>query len=37
MIDLDCEVVEGFDEVDQAGLEKVTKILVDACNWRGVV
>ncbi|KAG0028335.1 hypothetical protein BGZ81_004819 [Podila clonocystis] len=37
VIDLDCEVVEGFDEVDQAGLEKVAKILVQACNWRGVV
>ncbi|KAF9405483.1 hypothetical protein BGZ94_003514 [Podila epigama] len=37
VIDLDCEVVEGFDEVDKAGLEKVAKILVKACNWRGVV
>ncbi|KAG0336187.1 hypothetical protein BG004_008167 [Podila humilis] len=37
VLDLDCEVVEGFDEVDQAGLEKVTKILVEACDWRGVV
>ncbi|KAF8976269.1 hypothetical protein BGZ46_008404 [Entomortierella lignicola] len=37
VLDLDCEVVEGFDEVDQAGLEAVAKILVGACDWRGVV
>ncbi|CAO3567928.1 unnamed protein product [Mortierella alpina] len=37
VLDLDCEVTEGFDEVDQAGLEAVAKILVKACDWRGVV
>ncbi|GJJ77275.1 L-methionine (R)-S-oxide reductase [Entomortierella parvispora] len=37
VLDLDCEVTEGFDEVDQAGLEVVAKILVEACDWRGVV
>ncbi|KAI1320794.1 hypothetical protein EDD11_009751 [Mortierella claussenii] len=37
VLDLDCEVTEGFDEVDQAGLEVVAKILVKACDWRGVV
>ncbi|KAF9204075.1 hypothetical protein BGZ49_005721 [Haplosporangium sp. Z 27] len=37
VLDLDCEVVEGFDEVDQAGLEAVAKVLVGACDWRGVV
>ncbi|KAF9947711.1 hypothetical protein BGZ70_002544 [Mortierella alpina] len=34
VLDLDCEVTEGFDEVDQAGLEAVAKILVKACDWR---
>ncbi|KAG0265609.1 hypothetical protein BG011_004400 [Mortierella polycephala] len=37
VLDLDCEVTEGFDEVDQAGLEVVAKILVKACDWRGVI
>ncbi|KAF9114632.1 hypothetical protein BGX27_010297 [Mortierella sp. AM989] len=37
VLDLDCEVTEGFDEIDQAGLEVVAKILVAACDWRGVV
>ncbi|KAF9925741.1 hypothetical protein FBU30_004509 [Linnemannia zychae] len=37
VLDLDCEVTEGFDEVDQAGLETVAKYLVQACDWRGVV
>ncbi|KAG0238715.1 hypothetical protein BGW42_002581 [Actinomortierella wolfii] len=37
VLDLDCEVVEGFDKVDQEGLEAVAKILVNACDWRGVV
>ncbi|KAG0205541.1 hypothetical protein BGX28_002840 [Mortierella sp. GBA30] len=37
VLDLDCEVTEGFDEVDQAGLETVAKILVKACDWYGVI
>ncbi|KAG0255758.1 hypothetical protein BGZ95_005682, partial [Linnemannia exigua] len=37
VLDLDCEVTEGFDEIDQAGLEVVAKYLVQACDWRGVV
>ncbi|KAK3808856.1 MAG: GAF domain-like protein [Linnemannia elongata] len=37
VLDLDCEVTEGFDEVDQAGLEVVAKYLVLACDWRGVI
>ncbi|KAF8928320.1 GAF domain-like protein [Dissophora ornata] len=37
VLDLDCEVTEGFDEIDQAGLETVAKILVKACDWRGVI
>ncbi|KAF9191173.1 hypothetical protein BGZ50_009607 [Haplosporangium sp. Z 11] len=37
VLDLDCEVTEGFDEIDQAGLEIVAKILVKACDWRGVI
>ncbi|KAF9564338.1 hypothetical protein EC968_004578 [Mortierella alpina] len=37
VLDLDCEETEGFDEVDQAGLEVVAKILVKACDWRGVI
>ncbi|KAG0289860.1 hypothetical protein BGZ98_003686 [Dissophora globulifera] len=37
VLDLDCEDTEGFDEVDQAGLEVVASILVKACDWRGVI
>ncbi|KAF9363621.1 hypothetical protein BGX34_003701 [Mortierella sp. NVP85] len=37
VLDLDCEVTNGFDQVDQEGLEAVAKILVEACDWRGVV
>ncbi|KAG0373972.1 hypothetical protein BGX24_011011 [Mortierella sp. AD032] len=37
VLDLDCEVTEGFDEIDQAGLEIVAKHLVQACDWRGVI
>ncbi|KAG0262596.1 hypothetical protein DFQ27_002265 [Actinomortierella ambigua] len=37
VLDLDCEVVEGFDEVDQEGLEAVAKILVEACDWRSIL
>ncbi|KAF9909621.1 hypothetical protein EC991_008279 [Linnemannia zychae] len=37
VLDLDCEVTEGFDEVDQAGLEVIAKYLVEACDWRGVI
>ncbi|KAF8902902.1 GAF domain-like protein [Gymnopilus junonius] len=33
VLDLDCLAVRGFDNVDQLGLEKIAKLVVDACNW----
>ncbi|KAJ7141239.1 GAF domain-like protein [Mycena epipterygia] len=33
VLDLDCLVVEGFDDEDKAGLEKIAELLVKACDW----
>jgi len=33
VLDLDCLAMAGFDEEDQAGLEKITQLLVKACDW----
>ncbi|KAI0759883.1 GAF domain-like protein [Trametes elegans] len=33
VLDLDCLALAGFDERDQAGLEKIAKRVVDACDW----
>ncbi|KAI8993930.1 GAF domain nucleotide-binding protein [Trametes punicea] len=33
VLDLDCLALSGFDERDQAGLEKIAKLVVDACDW----
>lgn len=33
VLDLDCLAVGGFDADDQAGLEKIAKLVVNACNW----
>jgi len=33
VLDLDCLAIGGFDDEDQAGLEKIAKLVVNACNW----
>lgn len=33
VLDIDCEAEDGFDEEDDAGLTKIAKIIVDACDW----
>ncbi|KAI0358610.1 GAF domain nucleotide-binding protein [Trametes cingulata] len=33
VFDLDCLALSGFDEQDKAGLERIAKLVVDACDW----
>ncbi|KAI9031659.1 GAF domain-like protein [Phycomyces nitens] len=33
VLDIDCEAVEGFDEVDRKGLEQVVKVIIANCEW----
>ncbi|KAL0084842.1 GAF domain-like protein [Phycomyces blakesleeanus] len=33
VLDIDCEEVEGFDDVDRKGLEAVVKVIVANCEW----
>lgn len=33
VLDLDCLAINGFDEEDKVGLEKIAKLIVDSCNW----
>jgi L-methionine (R)-S-oxide reductase len=33
VLDLDCLALNGFDEEDRVGLEKIAKLVVDACDW----
>lgn len=33
VLDLDCLALSGFTEMDQAGLEKIASLIVDACDW----
>lgn len=33
IIDVDCAVVDGFDEVDREWLEKLAKVIAEACDW----
>lgn len=33
IIDVDCEVVAGFDDVDQKWLEKLAELVGGACAW----
>lgn len=33
IIDVDCAVVGGFGEVDKAWLEKLGKVIGEACDW----
>lgn len=33
VIDIDCEELEGFDDVDRQYLEKLAELLADSCDW----
>ena len=33
VFDLDCLAQAGFDEDGRTGLEKITQLVVDACDW----
>lgn len=33
IIDIDCAVVSGFDEVDRRGLEALAVLLGESCDW----
>lgn len=33
IIDIDCAVLNGFDEVDQEYLEKLAALLASSCDW----
>ena len=33
VLDLDCLALGGFTEEDQAGLERIAALLVEACDW----
>lgn len=33
MIDVDCKEVDGFDEEDQKGLERLAELLGECCDW----
>lgn len=33
VMDLDCVVLDGFDDADRHGLENIAKMVVEACDW----
>ncbi|KAK7988684.1 hypothetical protein PG989_008999 [Apiospora arundinis] len=33
IIDIDCAVLDGFDEIDQVALEKLAALLAKSCDW----
>ena len=33
VLDLDCLAINGFDEDDRLGLEKITRLIIDSCDW----
>ncbi len=33
VIDVDCAVVDGFDELDKQGLESLGQLLAAGCDW----
>ncbi|KDR75099.1 hypothetical protein GALMADRAFT_248996 [Galerina marginata CBS 339.88] len=33
VLDLDCLAVNGFDDNDRDGLERIARLIVAACNW----
>lgn len=35
IMDVDCGVVGGFDEVDEEGLGRLAELLGESCDWDG--
>jgi L-methionine (R)-S-oxide reductase len=33
VIDVDCSVVDGFDDVDKQGLKLLAQLLAQGCDW----
>ena len=33
IIDIDCAEINGFDEVDQEGLERLAELIGESCDW----
>ena len=33
IIDIDCAVVDGFDEIDKQNLEQLADLLGRSCDW----
>ena len=33
IIDVDCAVASGFDEVDRRGIEALAGLLAGSCDW----
>lgn len=33
VLDLDCLGLNGFDDDDKEGLERIAKLIVDSCDW----
>jgi L-methionine (R)-S-oxide reductase len=33
VLDLDCLALEGFNEEDRVGLERIAKLVVESCDW----
>jgi L-methionine (R)-S-oxide reductase len=33
IIDVDCTVTGGFDEVDRKGLEDLARLIAECCDW----
>lgn len=33
VLDIDCEQVDGFDEQDVEGLERIARLLSQGCDW----
>jgi L-methionine (R)-S-oxide reductase len=33
VLDMDCLAIGGFDEEDMKGLERITQLVVNSCDW----
>lgn len=33
IIDIDCAVLDGFDEIDKTNLEELAGLLAKSCDW----
>ena len=33
IVDIDCAEVDGFDEVDEEGLQRLATLIAESCEW----